>query len=309
MAFSKDDYLGLINDTLAKITSSDNSIFSQAQNELKTFLEQQTSITDNEKAQAYAQFLTQLVTTSIESVVTSATQISLQKDEVAQRIASMQAEDAIKKAQSDKDLTVKDQQIASMKAHDSAENSRVAGELSDIKYKIETYYPAQVNAINADISYKNTQTSLVSKEIQVKEAQIAVEKNQAENVRADINLKQAQLKVEQEEIQLKQAQIPVFTAQATTEQARSSLLYAQATTEQANANLIKANTALTDANIGKIGVESKLLTAETQTQIAEANLKTQQATAVLQALDVNKEIERCKCETQLKIASIQAETL
>ena len=415
MSFDENTYLKLIKDTLDTVASGDNSVVKEAQVELKSYLETNTSITDNEKAQVYANFLTQAVTNAIQFSIQSATQISLENKEIEQKIASMKVQDDINKAQSDKDLDVKDtqitlnktqnskineeinlikkqedevtqkiasmkvqddinksqsdkdldvksaqidlskaqtsklgeeinlikkqedevtqkitsmqnqddinkaqsdkdldvksaqideinQKIASMKAHDQAENNRVAGELTKIKYEVEHLMPAQTDNMAADTSLKNATIKLQDKEAELKEAQIEISQKEISLKDSEIKVQQANAKIAQEEIQLKQAQIPLVQAQTQTENAKSNLINAQVDTEKENVEALREN-------IAKTKIEANLLQAQIGLTNSEQNLKTQQAVAVLKALDVNKEIEQCKCSTELKIAALQVSKL
>jgi len=309
MAFNKQDFLSLITDTLGTIAISDNSVLSDAENKLKTFLETNTSISDNEKAQVYSKFLTDVVTNSINSALQSATNIMLQQAKIEQEIASMQIEDQIKQEQSAKDLEVKAQQIASMKAQDDINKNKVAGELAKIKYEVEHLMPAQVDNIVKDTQIKDKELELKQEDIELKKAQVELANKEVAVKETEIQIRKAELEISRSELQIKQAQIPLVQAQAETEKAKAFLVGQQGITEQYNQDLVKANKDQILENINKLKKEEDLLDYQKDLTNAERNLKDQQAVAVLRALDVNKEIEMCKCRTQLEIASLQVQSL
>jgi len=309
MAFNKQDFLSLITDTLGTIAINDNSVLSDAESKLKTFLETNTSISDNEKAQVYSKFLTDVVTNSINSALQSATNIMLQQAKIEQEIASMQIEDQIKQEQSTKDLEVKAQQIASMKAQDEVNKNKVAGELAKIKYEVEHLMPAQVDNIIKDTQIKDKELELKQEDIELKKKQVELANKEVTVKEAEIQIKKAEVDISRSELQIKQAQIPLVQAQAETEKAKAFLVGQQGITEQYNQDLVKANKDQILENINKLKKEEDLLDYQKDLTNAERNLKDQQAVAVLRALDVNKEIEMCKCRTQLEIASLQVQSL
>ena len=309
MAFNKQDFLSLITDTLGTIAINDNSVLSDAESKLKTFLETNTSISDNEKAQVYSKFLTDVVTNSINSALQSATNIMLQQAKIEQEIASMQIEDQIKQEQSAKDLEVKAQQIASMKAQDEINKNKVAGELAKIKYEVEHLMPAQVDNIIKDTQIKDKELELKQEDIELKKKQVELANKEVTVKEAEIQIKKAEVDISRSELQIKQAQIPLVQAQAETEKAKAFLVGQQGITEQYNQDLVKANKDQILENINKLKKEEDLLDYQKDLTNAERNLKDQQAVAVLRALDVNKEIEMCKCRTQLEIASLQVQSL
>jgi hypothetical protein len=63
--------------------------------------------------------------------------------------------------------------------------------------------------------------------------------------------------------------------------------------------------AQTEVEQGKIDLGR----AEVDLRYADIGYRKAQAATVTQSLIVNREIEQCKCETQLKIAQLQAESL
>ncbi len=209
----------------------ETSILSKAQSNLKEYLEEQTSITDDEKARRYAEFLTNTITSVVAQAITIAGDAPLKNAQIAtemQRVVSMQKEDAIKEAQSAKDLQVKDAQIAvdnqkisSMQNEDRARVNEVAAKVARTKYEIETLLPAQVATENKrtemmteDINLKRKEQALKDKEIGIKDimAQVEAEKvplmrYQAENERIRTQLTKQQIGVAAMEVQYKLAQI------------------------------------------------------------------------------------------------------
>ena len=262
VAFKKDD------------NDEDVSILSKAESNLKAYLDDQTSITDDEKARRYAEFLTNTITSVVTQAISIAGDAPLRDAQIAteqQKIASMQNEDAINSAQSNKDLQVKDAQIAveqqkviSMQNEDKARANEVAAKVAKTKFEIETLLPAQVATEN--------------KKLELMSAQVQTELKKLEMMGKEISLKDKDLSLKDKEINIKEIMAQV-------EAEKVPLMRYQAANERIKAQLTKQ----------QIGVAAM-----------EVQYKLAQIKAIQDAAQLNKEIEHEKNETQLKVAELYA---
>ncbi|WP_456390340.1 hypothetical protein [Hydrogenimonas sp.] len=264
-------YTQVIEETLQKINFDTGSVMNKAEEQVKSFLEENTSITDNEKAAIYANFLTQTTTNVVTQVLTAATQIALQAPVNEQQIASMQGELSIEQAQSDKDLMVKDSDIAvntqkvlSMQAEDEARKNEVAAKVAKAKVEIEQLIPSQI-AIN-------------EKQLQVEDKKLTLMDSEIESEAKKLVLMDKELALKERQIEIEGAKKPLIEAQTKVENAKSSLVNSQSMTEIEKMNQIAA----------------------------ETTYRYEQTNAIGKAFEVNERIEDKRNETHIEVATIQA---
>lgn len=262
------------------------SIINKAQNDLKDYLENNTSISDDEKAKNYARFLTDTIT----GVTIQAIQVAGQAPLQSAQIDTMVAESA--------------QKIISMQNEDKARLNDSAVNVAKAKAEIETLMPAQILKINAEILSLNKEVELKSKEIELreaelpfKEAQVLSEQKRLELMQAELPLREAQALLEAKKIELMATDILLKEKNITMEDKKIDLMEVQTEQEGVKIGLMQAQTEIEYAKLG-LNAEQIRLTA------MEAEYKKAQMQAVEKAGELNKEIEKEKNETQITIAEI-----
>jgi hypothetical protein len=279
MAFDIELYKQIISTTNNEIINGDESIWKEANEKVANFLEDNTDIDDSKKAEYFSSFLTEVTKITVQQILENAKAIVLEYALREQQIASMQAEDArkdaetsaiidninseiaVRDAQSEKDLLVKDQQITSMIEQDKARNADVAAKVAEIKYKIEHLYPSE-------------------------------------------------LEVALKEIEVKTAEVSLRTAQAQSETARTKLLREQVEVEKTRIEVMKDEMAIKKEahklEEKRVELAEEEINAKKDVYGAEARLKSQQADAVMSSLATNWSIEELKANTQKEVAYIYA---
>ncbi len=196
MAFDEELYKNVISTTNNQLVSGTNSTFSVSEQKMKEFLEQNTDITDTDKAKIYADFLTNITTTSLQQTLSNAKEIALehglreaQTATEAQKVISMQNEDADRA----REVT---QKIISMQEQDKARNAEVASLVAKTKIEIEQKIPAEIEALRAEADLKK-------QEVKLKEAQLQLEKAKTKLTEKQIQIESSRLDILREELELK----------------------------------------------------------------------------------------------------------
>jgi hypothetical protein len=196
----------------------------------------------------------------------------------------MKAEDDVRKAQSDKDLLVKDaqistetqkvismkaedtdrerettQKIASMIEQDKARNAEVASLVAKTKIEVEQKIPAEIKALEAEAELKKQEAKL-------KEAQLQLE-------RAKTRLTEKQIEIESERLEILRGELEIKRELNQIEREKMEMFK--------------------EESRGKIDLMD-----------ADKLLKNQQAGAVSTSLSSNLDIEREKMRTQIEVATI-----
>jgi len=314
------NYKQIIKDTMEEVAfANPDSVASKAEVKLKEFLDNNTAIPEDEKAKVYANFLQNIVVTTINQAIQAALQLPVNE----KQIEIMERETQVKEAIKDSDIAVNNQKIASMQAEDEARRNEVAAKVAKAKVEIEQLIPSQIALNEKELQIKDKQLQIEDKKIALAEKQVELEgekiplmKAQTEVEKAKIPLMQAQSQVEQRKVDLMAKEVEVETrkvdlmeAQVDIEKAKKPLIEAQTLVEQKRAVLTENEADLTKTKIPLTEAEITLTKAKTDVAYWDAIMKNKQADTMIKSLDINKEIEKCKCETNLKIAQIQAESL
>ncbi len=193
MAFDEELYKKVLTTTNAHIATNDDGIFTVSETKMKTFLEENTSISDTEKAQIYSNFLTNIATASLQQTLSNAKEIALEQSFKDAQIASMEAETtregslananianmagelAIKRVQSDKDLLVKDAQIASSNAETGLRQAEIM--LRGAEVQLEK---AKTRLTDKQIDLESEKVDLMREELELKKAMSDIEKEKLE---------------------------------------------------------------------------------------------------------------------------------
>jgi len=325
------DFTGIIRATMDEVAfGNDGSVAAKAEEQLKTFLDENTSITDDQKAQIYANFLQQIVTTTINQAIGAALQLPVNQKQIdvmeretaikeaqgekelelkSVQIDVMRGELAVKEAIKDSDIAVNEQKIASMRAEDEARKNDVAARVARAKVEIEQLIPSQVALNRKDVEIRDVQLRieeenlvLRQKDVELREKELEIESQKIPLIAAQTLVEQKRATLMDAQVQIENRKIDLTEAQVEIERSKISLVEAQAGVERVRAELIAAQ-------VKELEERLKLITAQTDTEYWNMIMKKQQADTMARSIDVNREIERCKCDTQLKIAQIRAETL
>ena len=301
------------------------SILGRAQEDLKTFLEENTSISDDEKAKRYSEFLTNIITSVTTQAIMVAgeapfrdAQAKTLEAETAQKILSMVINDTNQTNESV-------QKVISMQNDDKAKLNNSAVNVAEAKAKIETLMPAQIQQITADIAHKVAQTALEGKKIEIAEkdielkiqeiplrvAQVAIEEKKIDLMDKQLLSEDKKITIMEKEIAIKEQELPLKIAQAEVEQKKLLIMdkdilikgeeilikKEQALSERQKVQLMIAQTEIERAKMG-------LTQQQIRVSAMEVEYKMAQIMAIQQASIVNKEIEEAKNRTQKEVAEI-----
>ena len=245
------------------------SILAKAKVDLNKFLDEHTSISDDEKAKRIYDFFTNTITNVTVQAIAVAGQTPLQdaqiqtmKDETTQKVNSMRIDDTNKTNESV-------QKVISMQNEDKARLNDSAVNVAKAKAEIETLIPVQVQEITKKLE-------LMDNDIIIKQAQVDLEKEK-------IPLMQAQTANETKKLDLMDKDIGIKEQQALVEAEKVSLMNAQTANETKKLGL----------------TQQQIRVSATEVQYKLAQLK-----AIQKAGDINREIEAEKNATQVRVAEI-----
>lgn len=338
MAFDKELYKDVIQTTNDEIVTNgdeedskgnnftDGGVWVEADARLKDFLETNTDIGDTDKANAYSQFLISVVQTSLQQTLVNAKDIALEqayKDaqinnlvketELKEKlnnaqIADLESQGKVREAQSAKDLELKTQQIASMQNEDKNRDARTAGQLAEIKFKIEKLYPLQVRELEAEIKFKEADAKIKEKQLEVALVELEFKKQQLEMAKQDLLIKQQELKLKEQEYTIREAELRLKEAQLQIERTRIKLMTAQVKAEEKKIEIMEDELALKEKAFEfekeKYEKTKELTDAEIAQKKADAKLREEQALGVALGIGMNHTIELLKSDTQKEVAYI-----
>lgn len=292
-----DFYKSVITETSNIIAFKDDNsdIVSKAEIKLKEYLNSNTGITDDKKAELYAIFLSETVKNSIIESIRVAGEMALNK--------------GIREA------TVEEisQKIDSMKEEDKARNAQAVATIAKTKAEAEVLIPSQANLNTAQTATENARATLITNQAQteLKQALLLTEQIESEKSKTTLIANQANTEL---------AQATLMTSQSSVENAKATLIANQAQTELIQKQLLEAQKDV--ALEQKTLIAKQASTEEAQAKLVEEQAKTesnkrrsldseskykdQQAQAVMRAIDVNAMIESWKNQTQIEVATIYA---
>ncbi len=311
MGFNKDLYVDVIRTTNDEVIKDENvpimgSIWSEADHKVKEFFEQNSNIDDSKKSEIYANFLMSLVQTTLQQELQNAKDIALEQGlrdaqiEATQKelilkeklndaqIADLEITAKVKAEQSEKDLALKDAQIAeagqkiiSMQNHDKNENARTGIALAEMKFKIEKLFPLQEQELKASVRNQEIQADIKQKELEIKGEELELKKQEREIREAELEIKKLGLEIEKVKLKL-------VEAQAEAEKARAEVLKGELKLKQEQFKFDKEYNYPLDR-------EQKL---------ADAELRKEQAKGVANGIRANLKIEQDKCDNAVDVAYI-----
>lgn len=288
-------YKQIIKETMEAVAFADpQSAASKAEAKIKQYLDENTAIPDDKKAELYANFMQQIVVTTINQAIQAALQLPVQEKQAAVLESEVQ---------------VNAQKIASMQAEDAARKNEVAAKVARAKYEIEQLLPSQVALNQKEVEIKQRQVEIAQKELAIKGEEVALARAKTELLKAQVNAEKAKIEVEKRHNELLLRQVQV-------EERKIPLMEAEAELQKQKAKLTEKQVAMADKEMALKEQEVELTKKKVEVETQQANLvmwqtmvKQQEVKTVGASLRVNAEIEKCKCETNLKIAQIQAESL
>jgi hypothetical protein len=323
-------YTNAIKETMKVVNSDTDSILKEAEGLVKAYLEENTRITDDERANIYAKFVTDVTTTAITQAITASAQLALEGAVNDQKVLSMQGELALAEAKNVSEILVDTQKITSMQNEDTARRNEVATKVAKAKIEVEQLIPSQININQKELEIKD-------KDLQIKDKSLEVETKRVDIMTQDIALKTKQVLTEDkkvalmgEQLNVEKEKVPLMKAQALLETKKVSLMEVQIETEREKVTLMEKQVLIEVAKLPlmeaqtanelervKLTVEQtaveaskvRLQKAEVELRYADVYYRQQQAQTVAQSLIVNERIENNKNETQLKIATIQASSI
>jgi len=235
-------YLSLIEETMGVVSTGTTSIAKQSETLIANYLQNNTGITDDEKAKIYAKFLTDITISTTAQAIGAATQLALEGPVNDQKIVSMQNDDIVKM-------------------------NEVAVKIAKAKIEIEQLIPSQVDMNRKTIEIQTKELLLKSAEIAIKEGQLLVEQAkvplleaQALNEAGKVNLTLAQTALEQAKVPLLEAQTNLEKSKVRLQKAEMALRYADVYYRQQQAQAV-ANSLVVNERI-------EVMKSETQLKIA-----------------------------------------
>jgi len=181
----------LITDATSTLKSVDGSI--------KTYLETNTSITDNERANIYMKFITDVTTTAITQTIDASVRMALEGEIKDQKLLNMQGELVIAQDKGRSDTAVNTQKIASMRNEDNARQNEVAVKVAKAKIEVEQLIPSEIALNQKELAIKDKSLELETKRLDLMTQEIAVKKEQIRLSDAEIKLKYADIYYRQQQ--------------------------------------------------------------------------------------------------------------
>jgi len=238
------------------------SIIGKSEEQLKSYLEQNTSIPEDKKAQIYANFLSTVVT----SVTTQAIQVSgqapLENAQIINQTAETNAN--VKNVESEitsrtlKDTLAQDettQRILNLKEEITASQAKTKAMLNDnavtvakAKIEIDQVIPAQIEEMKASTALKSAQQQLEAAQINIAKQDLLIKEQQLKTQAAQVALLEVQAQSEQEKIGLIAQQIRVQAAEAQYKLAQIKAIE-KASEVNKQIEIMKNNTAIEVAGI------------------------------------------------------------
>jgi hypothetical protein len=304
------NYSEIIRKTMEEVAfGNPDSVASKAEAQLKEFLETNTSIPDDQKAQVYANFLQQIVTTTINQAINAALQLPINQ----KQIEVMEREVSVKEALKDSDIAVNQQKIASMQAEDEARKNEVAAKVARAKIEVERVIPSQIALNEKQAEAERERIEILKTENDIKKEELKETAKKLKIMDAQVEVEKKRVEVMAKEAEIAREKIPLIRAQAEVEEKKVGLMEAQTKIEQKRIPLVEKQIEAEQANIeltkARTDIEKEKLEFERDKAWYDSVYKRAQAETMKASITANKEIERCKCDTQLKIAQIRAETL
>lgn len=288
-------YAEVINKTLDSVAFQEDvngqkiSILDKSNTLISTFIQENAvSISDDDKAKLYVNFITNAVTTAIQQSIlqagTMALTYELDKPYKDAQIASMVIEDNVKEAQSAKDLLYKDAQIANMESETLVREEQSAKDLLVKDSQIEsTHIQDEIRRNESVINIAKTKAEafgLIPAQIKDMEASAQIKEKEIVLRGEEISLKRNEAKLAEKEIELKAQELSNSITAIALERNKVGIMQQEAD--------IKGN---------ELFYQRPLIQA--QTQLAE-----KQASAVLASLETQAKIEVLKNEKDIKVAGI-----
>jgi hypothetical protein len=267
---------------------------------------------------------------------------TIQKITTETTIAQAQSDKDL--AVKDSEISVNGQKIASMQEEDIARKNEVAAKVAKAKIEIEELIPSQVALNQKELTVKDKEIQIREKQVLVEEKRAGVEEAKIPLMQAQANVETQkvalmvqQTSVEEKKVSLMDKEVALKAESVNVEREKVGVMKAQVQAEQAKIPLIQAQTDMERARaaveekkvpliIKQTEVEGKkipmmeaqietekeklkLTREEIQLRMADILYRREQARTVGRSLIVNERIEKCKCETQLKIAALQTAAL
>lgn len=311
-----EDYESVIKATLSTLETGDDSILSKSKVTLKEYLDNNTSLTDNEKAGTFAKFMTEITTSVMTQAINAAVQLSLETPLNDQKVKNFAGELLLAGNKSVSDISVNTQTIASSKNRDIIAKNEVATKIATAKAQVEVLIPAQVDEIRENIKLKAKSIELEAKKTELMEKDITLKGKQVSLMGVQISLEKVRIPLMKAQALVEQKKVSLMAVQVSTELKKVGLMGKQLLVEAEKIPLMIAQTAnevaKTELTRQQVGVEKskiKLQKAEIDLRYADIFYRQQQARTVASSLIVNERIENNKNETSLKIATLQAASI
>lgn len=267
------------------------SILGKAQSDLKEFLENNTSISDDEKAKHFSSFLTNVITGVTTQAIIAAGDAPL-KDA---QIDTMRAEST--------------QKILSMQNEDKARMNDSAVNVVRAKAEVETLVPAQVSKLRAEITALEKDAIIKEKEIAIKEAEIPLKEAQVLTEQERVLSMQAETAVREAELPLKEAQLDIALKDAELKEKEIAIREAELPLKEAQAEIAKSDVKLREQQIEVARSDVKLKEAEIELRETEIDISKDQIKLEEQKVDLMKQevvIKQAEMQYRSQLSTAQA---
>lgn len=256
--FNEELYRRIIYVSSDEVTKENYSIFENALEKLKAFLDKRTSLDDTSKAKYFADFLQNLSTQSIVQILVNAKDIALDSDIKEAQARSITIEGDYKTSLLPYEMRIKEAEALNTETqaklsiermpkelekidaeieHLKKQNDKTSQEILNLKVEadkgtaqkdsilIENEYKPQglqtdIALKEAEIRYKDAQKDLSEKELAIKEAELEIKKIQAKIAELEIPLKQVELEIRQTENEIRKIQADIEQSKLETEKVK-----------------------------------------------------------------------------------------
>ena len=213
--------------------------------------------------------------------------------------------------QADKKLDIMDKDITLKETQNTIELKKVDVMTQDIAVKT-----AQVNIEEKKLPLIEAQTNVETKKLDImaqdeliKKQEVDIKTKQVDIETKKLDLMDKDILLKGKQVVLEEKKIPLMEAQTNVETKKLDLMEKDIAVKQSQIDLDAEKIPLMQTQLETEQEKLGLLSAQSLSELEKIQLLSAQTRAVGRSLEVNRDIEHCKCETSLKIAEIQATSL
>ncbi len=310
--FKEELYRRVIYVSSDEITNEGYSIFENIRAKFDLYLDNATSLSDDEKMKYRADFLSGFATQCVNQILQNAAQIALEIDlkeaQARSEIAEAQTKEAMSpyqiekiKAETEIAIIERDNKDAQLKeqikniASDTAKNAAqthnlgIEGEILGI----ERDYKARM--IEAELRYKQAQADLAAAELEIKKIELEIRKLELPIKQLELELKRVQMQIAQAELDIKKQELEISKNELELKKQELEIRRESLALDRKRYVLERDRT---KAQVEQAGAQVQVLKEE-------AYLRNQQAGAVASSLATQVQIKKIEAQKDIDVTAMQ----